>query len=394
MINQNKQLLTIAIGLICLVTAACTQSVKDKSWRNTFPEYEEKVVLHKIDQKILPLDSNTALKNQTFQYIENLEAVASFNPYDNNLLLYHFNDGKLIKKISLTKKADTVFQKRAVDRYSFNYICPDSIYFFNVRRNKIYLFDSTGNAKKVFDVALKKDLGLFLNVMPGELLTIANNNFCIPSWPGRSAYRADAPLNDNLMLLQNLQTGTKTLQIKYPPIYRSALWGEYLHQYSFAYNSNKNLFVISYAITHEIYVVDSNKQVRSYYAGSKFLDHVNPLSFNNTEKQFKKDQETNNFRKQRRYTKLLYDKYEHLYYRIVASAIPESDLTSIGPNYRYLPFSIVILNEQFEKIGEQEFDANEYSGTSMFISKYGLCIPSTKTNDDRVVFDVFKTGLK
>jgi len=74
---------------------------------------------------------------------------------------------------------------------------------------------------------------------------------------------------------------------------------------------------------------------------------------------------------------LIYDKYRNVYYRFV---FPKVDLPTNETDYAEIwqmgrtKFSIIILNDQFEVIGETLFPENVYVSTQYFIRKEGLYI--------------------
>ena len=100
------------------------------------------------------------------------------------------------------------------------------------------------------------------------------------------------------------------------------------------------------------------------------------------------------------YGNLLYDKYRNVYYRI---ARPKTEVPSGLTDREYLDlfdygrkcFSIIILDKDFNIIGETLFPDYTYNSCMAFVHKDGLYISSSHAfsenyNDDNLTFQRFE----
>src|SRR5690606_22957681 len=91
-----------------------------------------------------------------------------------------------------------------------------------------------------------------------------------------------------------------------------------------------------------------------------------------------------------RFSAIYYDRFRDVFYR-VAITPPSLDQYLIEKK-AVKHFSIIVLNNDFEKIGETIIDHEKYDLTGLFITPEGLCIFNKEKygqNEDRLSFDVF-----
>ncbi len=89
------------------------------------------------------------------------------------------------------------------------------------------------------------------------------------------------------------------------------------------------------------------------------------------------------------YGKIFYDSYKELYYRVVEKPKPE---IVVDVPQRTKPFGIIVLNKNFEKIMEVDFEYGKYVLSNMFVSSKGLNVLNYEkilTDESHIVFDVF-----
>lgn len=148
-------------------------------------------------------------------------------------------------------------------------------------------------------------------------------------------------------------------------------------------------FVYAFYYDEDIYVVSPDHQsTRRVKVKSKYIDKVKLLNdYELTEKEMCENPN---------YGNLIYDKYRNVYYRI---AYPE---TEIEKNVRTMEllmygrkkFSIIILDQDFNAIGETLFPEYQYNSAVMFIREEGLYISTSHPmspdySDDKLTFKCF-----
>lgn len=148
-------------------------------------------------------------------------------------------------------------------------------------------------------------------------------------------------------------------------------------------------FVYAFYYDEDIYVVSPDHQsTRRVKVKSKYIDKVKLLNdYELTEKEMCENPN---------YGNLIYDKYRNVYYRI---AYPE---TEIEKNVRTMEllmygrkkFSIIILDQDFNTIGETLFPEYQYNSAVMFIREEGLYISTSHPmspdySDEKLTFKCF-----
>ena len=162
---------------------------------------------------------------------------------------------------------------------------------------------------------------------------------------------------------------------------------------AYDYNVKENRLVCSFDFYDSIMVTDNLKDVKWYNAKSKYLKSMKPNVDNHTN-------DLNaliKYMEKPKYFHLLYDKYRDVYYRF---AIMPCELAKNESPYDYFApkareFSVIILNNEFEIIGETKFPGNKYFFLMSFVGKDGLYISENNLanpdfDEDKLVFSCFK----
>lgn len=375
----------LTIGIVLIFIRCSENKFDEKAWNNPFPSQASKSHLALIGRKSFFLDSTTALAYPIVQYVGGRDYFVVFSPYNATFIIYDYSTGTLVKKIALTGQRGIGRFENSFS-YSFYFIGPDSLLLYNDGSASLFLIDSGANIVRSYSLKPKDRSFSQPSILTGELLSFSAGSVYFTASSGRNVYDTKPPLRDNLIVRFDLSTGKIALFLRYPPLYRQANWGRHLYTVYKDINPVKGLIAVSYPIDHYIYTFDlQGKILGKYYAGSNFLEHVNPVSFETGLIKPDVDGESANFVGQRTYSRLVYDKYVNVYYRFVTNAIIDS-----GGAKRSTPFSIIILDSNFNKIGEQEFKNSEYFQGEMFVSRDGLCMDRMDSNDDTLKYDVFK----
>jgi hypothetical protein len=110
-----------------------------------------------------------------------------------------------------------------------------------------------------------------------------------------------------------------------------------------------------------------------------------PLGGVTSEEQFYKYMQT-----KPQYAGIWYDKYRKIYYRV---ALQKDD--TIKNAWSAQPFSIIVLDNNFKKVGETKFPAKKYHYLGIMVGKEGLYLPLGNANNEEIdeenlVYDIFK----
>jgi hypothetical protein len=186
----------------------------------------------------------------------------------------------------------------------------------------------------------------------------------------------DSPVT---VVLDTLTYKLKELPFRFPKIMsledvkNKSLGSEYSYSRCF---DGKN-FIYSFFFDENIYITPpSHKRIDKIAVKSRYInelkfvdrtpDNLNLVAKALSELPF--------------YSNLIYDKYRNVYYRFV---FPKVELPTNEKNYAEIwqmgrtKFSIIILNDQFEVIGETLFPENVYASTQYFIRKDGLYLSTS-----------------
>jgi hypothetical protein len=81
------------------------------------------------------------------------------------------------------------------------------------------------------------------------------------------------------------------------------------------------------------------------------------------------------------YHKVMHDQYRKLYYRIALHRQKYQGPDGSNLALYQKPWSIVVFDENFQKLGEQDFEAKQFFPKDVFIGKEGLYISNAKVPD-------------
>ena len=134
--------------------------------------------------------------------------------------------------------------------------------------------------------------------------------------------------------------------------------------------------------------VEFSKHKKAYNAKSHYLPHVRPVSQNLQIDLFKTIHDRG---LQPHYHHLMYDKYRKVFYRF--ALMPDDNIKPFSNN-PHQSFSIIILNKDYEIIGETKFPGNTYAHHLCLVGKKGLYISENNENnpqfdENKLVFRCF-----
>jgi len=184
----------------------------------------------------------------------------------------------------------------------------------------------------------------------------------------------------------------RTSGIYWPEVYQNGRWGD-LFLFTKTYD-NQNRIIYSWQASPDL-MVNEHDSIYTIKASSDFFER--PIQYDpslvNAEGRDK------NYIVQNQYMAVLYDQFRKVYYRYAIHGIPED----LGNGYEAQvfdkPFSIIILDESFKKIGETLFEGGQYLPKDSFIGKEGLYISKhnrrqyEELGEDQMVFELMKLRI-
>ena len=190
-------------------------------------------------------------------------------------------------------------------------------------------------------------------------------------------------------------TGKIEYGLCYPKLYQEGHWGGvHFRQPSMTYIPSKDEFIYNLPADNHLYVQKRNsKEHRKVYAGSRNFEQPKPPF------KLSKNADLPNMAQTSKalaitpmFAGVRYDPYNHLIYRITIFPYrayqPSEEQHPIG----YLKCSIIVLNENYEVLGEKELDEKIY-GWDIIVSPEGLLIGTKAQEEDKLTYEIFKPRL-
>jgi len=177
-------------------------------------------------------------------------------------------------------------------------------------------------------------------------------------------------------------------ELRYPSIFNKDEIDYILYDPEISYTYTGKEVVVSLGQYDSIFVSSDFKHKKAYNAKSHYLPHVRPVSQNLQIDLFKTIHDRG---LQPHYHHLMYDKYRKVFYRF--ALMPDDNIKPFSNN-PHQSFSIIILNKDYEIIGETKFPGNTYAHHLCFVGKKGLYISENNENnpqfdENKLVFRCF-----
>lgn len=322
-----------------------------------------------------PLDSITSHIFTALDYNDDLGILSFLS--NGRILMYNYEKKALINTVNIQCSSPS----------SYTIISKDSIIVIDYNERNLMICDIAGKVldsysllpnikyaplpiNKISPIILRRGLVTFWGNMAGE-------------------YSDEDVTNRRIMGTLDLQSRDVNYYMPYSDIYKEN-WGGGLYRWVYSdYNEVLDLYVISFPADHNIYTLSGDKRtLNKYCAGSCLIDAT---SYLNQSKSIPLDSDLKikHFVENHSYSRILYDKYRNVYYRIA----------EIKSTYKGVPgwqkeISVIILNEKFQIIGETFIGgSNLNSRYAIFVNEKGLHIPQ-KSSEDVLKYKLFVLCVK
>ncbi len=319
------------------------------SCNSTNEENHDRYTLEFEERFVFEIDEETKRRNEIVGFIEQLNSFYIFNDINYKLYLYDLDSKANWKTISLDKEGPNGLGEVS----KMLVINLDSIITFNRLSNRLYMISDEGKSVETHQV--------FSFDEPDPTGQLHSNTFDII---GSKVFMLVRPNNrtslDNYKVLfrYDLLSGTKEYLIDWPQEYMEQ--GDMRVAPGFAaYSEDNKSIILSLPYSSDIYVLNDDLQLNSYYAGSNRVGKFKPY-----------EGEPANYRdivtyqlSESKYSNIFYDKFSKTYFRsaFIGKNIPsDADENKLLDNiYNTINndkiFTItLILNENFDVIGEVE----------------------------------------
>lgn len=316
------------------------------------------------------------------------------NNIEPEILWYDMKSQEYIKTTKIDKEGENGISN-LVGYYIYS---DDEIYIPEGMRNTINVIDKDGkiHRKIVYDKTTQGKSTIPFNCLsfPYTPIYMINGKMYLPQSPNMGL--GDRIVEDSpvTLILDSIKHSLTEFELRFPKVRSSVeLRGNTLGiemSYSQVYDG-KN-FIYSFFFDENLYIVSPDGKVRNQVkTRSKYVDEI----YNEKKVPGDITELVRTLCTIPMYGNLIYDKYRDVYYRFV---YPETKLEN--DNYMDIwqlgrtKFSILILDKNFEILGETLFPENIYASNLFFIRKDGLYISTSffknpTFSDDKLCFRRF-----
>ena len=377
----------IVILLSCLMLISCSNS-------NEFTGRmgKETYTMQEMPYKQFLLDENTTQNTNYIQLliVDDSLRFTMFNPAKNNILIFDLLKGNVLDSIQLYKEGPDGVSNNIRGYYIINM---DSVYLYDYWAKMLILVNHTGK------IINKNNLS--------EMFIMSGDDSVIPSSPFPTT---DLPIRivNNHVILQGMNgpmksqgnqmpmssalfdfsKNTMLFANPYPKIYGdpkeiTESWGTFSYRVVPYDLNDNNQMVLSFPADDSISVYDVvTHKTKRYFAGYSKEDIIKPLR----KKTMVGDME--HYLENTQYAGIFFDKYRELYFRLVLN--PLYDYDPNDPKTQIKKIGIIILDKDFNKVGEYDLKDKTDRYRNCFVSPDGFHIHILSDDDDYLKFITLK----
>ena len=374
--NKNIwQLLFFALT----ITSCSTTALKER-------EGSKEYTMQRVEDKQFLLDSSTTQETIYFQATEQ-NNLALYNAPDHSIRIFDIASGKELSKIQLYKEGPNATK----DAQGFYIQDKDNIWIYQYLIKELLLIDSKGVIKERRKLAdkLYPKTKIENTVSPFPLTDMPISMY--KDWiilQGTNGVGVEQGIHPACTILYNTKTDEVFTTNRYPSLYGdpkmiNKKWDTFVYRAVPYTLSPNNEMVLSYPADDSIRVYNMKQNTtQCHFAGYTVETKPSPINGSTMTAL------TKHFLEQYQYAGIIYDKYRDLYYRLVVRPIFDYDINDESTQNK--PLSIIILNKEYNKVGEFDLDTNAYRYRNIFVSKSGLHINVASDNDDYLNFITLK----
>ena len=386
---MNRTLLFISFFFI-LTLVSCQPS------KNNNGKRQNEVELVAEKQLVFPLDEQTYyLSKSMFQFEENGKEYLHFENTRKSLydiVIFDIENRQIAKQIPLHKTGPNglpaVFGSRPSPGAQYILVAQNNI-------SRISSINDKGEVIRNYNFQTPESqftslhLGSYYNT-PGFVKDSCL--FLKIGIPKPDMKREDWP-KTHMFASLDLRTGkVKWVPIFYPPIFKEEyenIDGGY--GFSYDYNYKENRLICGFFGYDSLMVTDDLKHIRWYNAKSRYLKSMRPKLGN----AMAGINSIIEFCETPKYWHIMYDKYRNVYYRFAEMPYKLAPNESPYDEPKGKEFSVIVLNADFEIIGETRFPGKKYFYKMSFVGREGLYISENNLenpqfDENKLVFTCFK----
>ena len=355
----------VYIGILVIILSSCVskQSFEDKY--SLIPT--DSCCEFRIDDDTrIPLFNLYVIEEGGVEYL-------TFSNSENRTILIYNMSGELLKKVTFEAEGPN-----GIGMNLFGYYIKDfqHIYIPSANRSVIYETDTTGIVKKVFDYSKLVDGTLtvpayYTNHDDRQMFFVDNSLFIPQSLNRTLGLESWIESSPTAVLFDTINKKTEKFPMLHPhDKISSKEYNQFIADLSYSSILKDGKLIYSFTMEEELYIIDVEGKIKEKkLAKSRYVQDVAPRRLpNDFLSVVKKTCEMPS------YGNIMYDEYRKVYYRF---AYPETELDTEVNHRKILhngkkEFSIIIMDESFNIIGETKFPPFTYVPHICFINAKGL----------------------
>lgn len=330
------------------------------------------------DRIIIPIDDNSncySISMFTYNSAGGSSFLSIENDQTNELIFYNLDSCKLSHKIKIELEGPNAIGHI----FGHHVINLDTILVYSPSRLSIYKINNKGNILDTYSLQSNSNILVAhppVSKVYNPMIKIDSCVYLCQALMHRDdGYNGDDLEKYPLCIEVNLNSKqSKTMPLKYPRLWeRKNIYNKYTYSRDF----DGNNFIYSFYISNFLYVTSNNKTFEKYSCKSKHIKNDPKDSYNPDIAIMRKEGIENES-----YGTIIYDKYRKVYYRFFYPQYeikPSENISVLTKTKKQ--FSILIIDSNFNIIGESLFPENQYIPEMLFINKNGLYICDNNFNN-------------
>lgn len=377
---------------VIVLLLSCSGSHKES---RIHPAYEPSMKLERAVLVSFPIaDMGFIHGSIGYNEFDSIGYLSILNSQENEINVYDYDKNRIIEKIKLKQEGpDGV---GALDRQSSHFmISKDSIFVFHLAYGQAFLLNGSSEVLRKYTLIDFRNDSYSAVPIPSTLNPIIKVGNDILLSCTINAPQLNYETYQTVLKL-NLETGEQNFIFSLPRVYSDRFWAlSFKYQVCLAFNHLKNELMLNYPVIHDLYIGSLEGEIiDTKFAGSQYIDRINAvgddLSVGTTTPTHEAYREMANVDfSSSDYISLLYDEHRKVYYRIVHI---RPKLEDVENGDRIPELSIILLDDELNKLGETRLSKKRYNHSMFFVSDRGLNIARKDlylTNEDSISFEVF-----
>lgn len=348
--------------------------------------------MQELSHKTFALDDSTT---QVIPYMQAYEKegksrLSIYNEPTNNICIFDVNSGKGIAKIQLQTEGPNAVGK---DVRGYFLVDEDSAFIYQYWTETLSLVDRKGVIIRKYELeplmVAEKDGFCRPEPLPNTSLPIKMiQGRMILQGQGGVIPEGSENVQRAVTAIYNLQTNDIQYRNPYPSVYgegesKKKIWQTFAYRVVPYDLTPAGEMVLSYPADDSVRIYNPlTEETKSCFAGYSQNLPIRPAASPG-----KRDVEEHVLQ-QMQYAGIYYDRWNDLYYRVVTLPVGDYDVNEKKAVPRSL--AVVILDKDFQKVGEYNVKEQTYTYAQCFVSEGGLHIHTMTDNDDLLSFITLK----